>query len=71
MGSIQLISSTQLGLQPLQKASRIWLRILSIVLEEELKVLDFVVWLNCYYYILFDCLLFSLYFHTSPIKLTL
>ena len=34
---------------------RLWLRILSIALEKELKVLDFLQWLNCYYCVLFDC----------------
>jgi len=37
VGSIQLTSSTCWGFQYLQKGSRLWLRILSIVLEEELK----------------------------------
>ena len=41
-GSIQLISSTWWGLQYLQTAQNLWLRILSIVLEEELKVHEFV-----------------------------
>ena len=35
-------SSTWWGFQHLQNSSRIWLRVLSIALEEELKVLDFV-----------------------------
>ena len=42
VGSKQLTSSTWWGFQYLQNSLRIWLRILSIVLEEKLKVLDFV-----------------------------
>ena len=49
MGGIQLASLTGGGLQYLQNNSRVWLRIVSIALEEELKVLDFVLWLNCYF----------------------
>ena len=37
-----------------KKTSRIWLRILPIVLEEELKVLDFILWLK-YYFVLLGC----------------
>ena len=46
VGSMQLISSTWWGLQYLQNSSGIWLRMLSIALEKELKVLDFVLWLS-------------------------
>ena len=38
-------------------AQRIWLRILSVILEEELKILDFAEWLH-YYLIFFDSFLF-------------
>ena len=38
---MQLTSSSWWEFQYLQKNSRIWLRMLSIALEEELKVLDF------------------------------
>ena len=50
---------------------RIWLRILSVVLEKELKVLDFAYWLNYYYLVSFDY--FSLFLHVlnSLIKVTL
>ena len=58
------------GFQYLQNNSRIWLRILSTALEEELKVLNFVLWLNYYYFIL---LVFPLFLHflTSLIKFAL
>ena len=45
-------------------AARTRLRIFSLVLEEELKVLDLVEWLNCYYSVLLDCFPSSLYFLT-------
>lgn len=38
----------------MQKNSRIWLQILPIVLDEELKVLDFILWLK-YYFVLLGC----------------
>ena len=38
----------------LQNNSRICVRMLSIALEEELSVLDFVLWLSYYYCVLFD-----------------
>ena len=38
-----------------------WLRILSIVLEKELKVLDHAYWLHYYYLVSFDC--FPLFFY--------
>ena len=50
---------------------KIWLRIFPIVLEKELKVLDFVQWLHYYYLALFDCFLLFLHFLTSLIKLIL
>ena len=55
----------------LQNNSRIWLRILSIDLKEELKVLDFVLQLNNYYFVLLDCIPLFLYFLTSLIKFAL
>ena len=69
LGSIQLTSSTCGGFSTCKTAPRTWLRVLSIVLEEELKVLDFVEWLNYYYLVLLDCFPFSLDFLTSLIKL--
>ena len=50
---------------------RIWLRILSIALEKELKVLDFAYGLNYYYYVLFNCFSLLLRFLTSLIELIL
>ena len=44
---------------------------LSIALEEELKVLDFVKWLNYYYFVLLDCFSFFLHFLISLIRFTL
>ena len=41
-GNIQLTSSTSGGFSICKTAQKIWLRILSIALEAELKVLDFV-----------------------------
>lgn len=35
--------------------TKIWLRILSIACKEELKELDFVLWLNYYHVVLLDC----------------
>ena len=55
-------------MQYLQNHS-IWLRILSIVLEEELKVPDFVLWLNYYYFVLLDC--FPLFLHFSLLQINL
>jgi len=43
----------------------------SIVLEEELKILDFVSQLYYYYFVLLDCFPFFLHFVTSLIKLIL
>ena len=50
------------GFSTCKTAPRTQLRILSIVLEEELMVLDFVEWLN-YYYVLFSS--FSVFSHFS------
>ena len=44
---------------------------LSIALEEELEVLDFVLWLNYCYFVLLDCFPLFLYFLTSLITLAL
>ena len=44
---------------------------LSIILEVELKDLDFVLWLNYYYFVLFDCFPLFLHFLTSVTKLIL
>ena len=44
-----------------------WLRVLSIALEEELKVLDFVSWLNYYYFVPLDCFLLFLYLFKTPL----
>ena len=66
---MQLTSSTWWAFQYLQNSSRIWLRILSIALEGELNVLDFVQWLNYYYFVLLDCFPLFLHFLTSLIEL--
>ena len=50
---------------------RIWLRILSIALEEELRVLDFILWPNYYYFVLLDYFSLFLHFLTSLIKFIL
>ena len=66
--NMHLTSFAWWGFQYLQNNSRIWRRILSIALEEELSVLDFVLWLNYYYFVLFDCFPFFLHFLTSLVK---
>ena len=43
------------------------LRILSLALEEELKVLDLFKWLNYYYFLLLGYFPLLLYFHPTPI----
>ena len=55
---IQSAFSTGKGFGISRTAQRIWLRLLSVVLEEELKVLDFVYRLN-YYYFFLACLFSS------------
>ena len=45
--------------------------IFSVALEEELKVLDFVLWLNYYYFVLLDSSPLLLHFLISLIKFTL
>jgi len=49
LAAMQLTSSSWWGFWYLQNYSRIMLRILSVAHEEELRVLDFVLWLNYYY----------------------
>ena len=66
VGSTRLTSSTGRGFSTWKIASKTWLRILPIVFEDDLKVLDLVEWLKNYY-----CFPFSLYFLTSLIKLVL
>ena len=53
----------------LQNQSRTWLRILSMALKEELKVLDFVSWLSYYSCIFLDCFPLFLLFLTSEFAL--
>ena len=48
----------------MQNNSRIWLRTLSINLEEELNIFDFVLWLKYYYFALLDYFHFFLHYHT-------
>ena len=51
---------------------RTWLRILPIAPQEEVKVFDFIEWLNYYYYfILLDYIPLFLHFFTSLIKATI
>ena len=50
---------------------RTWLRILPIALEEEVKVFDFIEWLNYYYFILLDYIPLFLHFLTSLLKATI
>ena len=52
-------------------APRTWLRILSIVIDEELNVLDFVEWLNYYYSVWLHSFPFPLYVLTSLSQLIL
>ena len=67
--NMKLTSFILWGFQYLQNDSRIWFRILFIALEEELKVIDFVLWLNYYYFTLFACFLLFLHFITYLINL--
>ena len=64
VGSVQLTSSTWWGFSSCRTAPSTWLRILSVALEEELKILDFVEWLKYYYFVLLDCFL-SAFSHFS------
>ena len=59
------------GFSIYKTAPRVWLGILSLALEEELKVLDFAYGLNYYCFVLFDCFALLLHFLTSLIKLIL
>ena len=52
-------------------AHRMRLRILSVALEKELKVLDFAHWVHYYYLVSFDCFPLFLYFLTSLVKFIL
>ena len=65
MGGTQLTFPTWWGFSISKTAPRTWLRILSIALEEEIKVLDFVYCLNYYYFVLLDCFPLFLHFLTS------
>ena len=58
---MRLTSSAWWGFEYLQNSSRMWLRIASIALEEELKVLDFVLQQNYYYSVWLDCFPLVLY----------
>ena len=58
-------SSTQWGVGTCSTAPRTGPRRRPVLFEEELKVLDFVKWLNCYYSVLLGCFPFPLYFLTS------
>ena len=58
------------GFSICKTAQRIWFR-LSLVLEGDLKVLDFVYWPKYYYFVLFDCFPFFLLFLSSLIKFIL
>ena len=56
----------------LQSNARIWPRTLSVDLDEELKVFDFVLWLNCYNFVLLFFFFLLLHFlrleknHVAP-----
>ena len=64
---MQLTSSTWWESGFCKNSSKLWLRILSIALEEELKVLDSVLWLN-YYFVLLHCFPLFLHLLSSLIK---
>ena len=55
----------------LQNQSRTWLRILSMALKEELKVLDFALWPNYCSFIFLNCFPLFLHFLTSLIEFAL
>ena len=68
----QAVNSFHLvGISISAKKLETWLRILSIALEEELNSLNFVEWLNYYYFVLLDCFPLFLYFPISLIKFIL
>ena len=63
------------GVSVSTNSSRIWLRILSVALEEVFKVLEFDWWLNYYYCLLLDCfplfpyfLIFSVYIYSLELE---
>ena len=56
------------GFSIYRTAHRIWLRILSIALEEARKVLDYAYWLHFNYLVSFDCFSLFLHFLSSLIK---
>ena len=56
------------GFSIYKTAHRIWLRILAIALEKELKVLDFAPQLKGHYFVLFDCFPLLLHFLTSLVN---
>ena len=58
-------ASTWKGFEYLQNSSKVWPKILSMALEEELEVLDFVVPLKYYYVVFLDCFLLLLHLLTS------
>ena len=64
-------SSTWWAFQYLQKNSRVWLRMLSMALEEELKVLDFVWRFDYCYFVLLNCFYLFQHFLTSLITFAL
>ena len=63
LAAMQLTSSSWWGFWYLQNYSRIMLRILSVAHEEELRVLDFVLWLNSHFVLLVS---FPLFLHFLP-----
>ena len=71
MVSMQLTSSTWWRFYYLLNNSRMWFRILSTVLEEEMKALEFVLWLNYYYFVLLDCFYLFMHFLISLIRYVL
>ena len=64
-------SSTWWWFQYLQNSSRIWLRTLSIAFEEELNLLDFVLWLNYYSFVFLEYCLLLLHLLTTLIQFAL
>ena len=53
------------------KQLRIWLRTLSIALEEELNLLDFILWLNYYSFVFLEYFHLFLHFLTTLIQFAL
>ena len=54
--TVSWLCLTWCGFQCLQNSWRIWLRMLSTVLERKLKILEILLWINYYYFVLLDCL---------------